>query len=90
MTDSRIPHTADIHLGHRQYNLAQRERDMVSSFDATLREVSNYDVDAVIIPADLFHSRDLRPKVLQAAEEALGQVPENISVLVSLRNHGEA
>ncbi len=89
MTSCRLLQTADIHLGHRQYNLAQRERDMVSSFNHTLNQVQTHDADAVVIPGDLFHSRDLRPKVLQAAEAALGQVPDDVRVLVSPGNHDE-
>lgn len=89
MIDYRLLQTADIHLGHRQYNLAQRERDMVSSFNHTLKQVQAHDANAIIIPGDLFHSRDLRPKVLQAAEEALGRVPDDVPVLVSPGNHDE-
>lgn len=89
MTDIRLLHTADIHLGHRQYNLSQRERDMVSSFNHTIKQAEPHDADAIIIPGDLFHSRDLRPRVLQAAEQALETVPNDIPILVSPGNHDE-
>jgi len=84
-----LGHLADAHLGHRQYGLRQREDDMVSTTRAALQGLVERDVDAVLLPGDLFHSRDLRPKVLDDAERALGLVPDEIPVLVSRGNHDE-
>lgn len=86
----QLAHLADVHLGHRQYGLRQREDDMVSTFTATLSEIAATDAEAVLLPGDLFHSRDLRPKNLDAAETALGEhVPDDVPVLVSRGNHDE-
>lgn len=83
-------HTADIHLGHRQYNRSQRERDMYATFKRTLKDaVGDHSIDAVFIPGDLFHSRDLRPSVLETAERALDVVPEDVPVLVTPGNHDQ-
>lgn len=82
-------HVADLHLGHRQYGLKQREDDMAGTFRATLQLATEHDPDAILLPGDLFHSRDLRPKVLDAAERGLKQVPDDIPVLVSQGNHDE-
>lgn len=85
----RFGHLADIHLGHRQYGLKQREDDMQSTFKATLQLILQDDPDAILLPGDLFHSRDLRPKVLEAAESGLSVVPDDVPVLVSRGNHDE-
>ncbi|RCU48477.1 metallophosphoesterase [Haloplanus salinus] len=84
-----IAHLADIHLGHRQYGLKQREDDMANSFVATLKLILKQDPDAILLPGDLFHSRDLRPKILEDAEKGLELVPDDVPVLVSRGNHDE-
>lgn len=84
-----IAHLADIHLGHRQYGLKQREDDMANSFRATLSLILDEDPDAILLPGDLFDSRDLRPKILRDAEKALEMVPEDVPVLVTRGNHDE-
>ena len=85
-----LTHIADTHLGHRQYGLKQREDDMVSTTRAAFREmVEEHDTNAVLLPGDLFHSRDLRPKVLDQAEQELSRLPDDVPVLVSRGNHDE-
>ncbi len=83
-------HIADTHLGHRQYGLKQREDDMVSSTRAAFQDmVEERETDAILLPGDLFHSRDLRPKVLHQTEQELDRVPDDVPVLVSRGNHDE-
>lgn len=85
-----ITHIADTHLGHRQYGLNQREDDMASTLQDALAEmVTQHNTDAIVLPGDLFHSRDLRPKVLYQAEQQLRRVPDDVPVLVSRGNHDE-
>jgi len=79
----KLGHLADIHLGHRQYGLNQREDDMANTFEATLRLIMQDDPDAILLPGNLFDSRDLRPKILEAAERGLSVVPVD-SELVSI------
>lgn len=86
----RLLHAADIHLGHRQYNIKKRQGDMFLTFRKTLQDsIEEYDVNAILIPGDLFHSRDLRPSALESAEQALGVVPDEVPVLVSPGNHDQ-
>lgn len=85
-----LTHIADTHLGHRQYGLKQREDDMVSTTRAAFREmVEDQEADAILLPGDLFHSRDLRPEVLHHLERELTRLPEDVPVLVSRGNHDE-
>ena len=85
-----LTHIADTHLGHRQYGLKQREDDMVSTTRAALQEMINeLGTDAILLPDDLFHSRDLRPKILHQIEQELKRIPDDVPVLVSRGNHDE-
>lgn len=85
-----ITHMADLHLGHRQYGLKQREDDFASTFRSALTDaVEQHDTDIIIIPGDLFQSRDLRARVLSDVESQLGSLPEDVSVIVSRGNHDE-
>jgi exonuclease SbcD len=85
-----LSHIADTHLGHRQYGLKQREDDMVSTTRAAFQEmIEERGTDAILLPGDLFHSRDLRPKVLHQVEQELEQIPDEVPVLVSRGNHDE-
>ena len=86
----RLAHLADIHVGHRQYGLDKREDDMIATLRHALDEIGDSGVDAVLLPGDLFHSRDLRPKNLDRVEDALTErVPDDVPVLVSRGNHDE-
>jgi len=85
-----LTHIADTHLGHRQYGLKQREDDMVSTTRAAFREmIKERGTDAILLPGDLFHSRDLRPKILHQIEQELERIPDEVPVLVSRGNHDE-
>lgn len=86
----RLLHTADVHLGHRQYNIKKRQGDMFLTFRKTMEDgVDDHNVDAVLVPGDLFDSRDLRPSVLESAEQAFEAVPDEVPVLVSPGNHDQ-
>lgn len=82
-----LAHAADVHLGHRQYGLDQREIDAELSFRHFLTKADDHDVDAIVIPGDLFDSRDVRPKTLQRAEKTLENV--QVPVIVSPGNHDQ-
>ncbi|MFW6436061.1 MAG: metallophosphoesterase [Halococcoides sp.] len=84
-----ITHFADTHLGHRQYGLTQRADDMHSTTRTTIDAMLADDPDAIVLPGDLFHSRDLRPKVLHRIERELDRIPDSVPVLVSRGNHDE-
>jgi DNA repair exonuclease SbcCD nuclease subunit len=83
----RLAHAADIHLGHRQYGLKQRAVDARLSFQHFLSAAASRDADAIVIPGDLFDSRDVRPETLQAVERLLEAV--TIPVIVSPGNHDQ-
>lgn len=85
-----LTHLADTHIGHRQYGLKQREDDMASTMRTAFQEmIEDHETNAILLAGDLFHSRDLRPKVLDHVEQGLRQLPDEVPVLVSRGNHDE-
>ncbi|GAB7012950.1 metallophosphoesterase family protein [Halolamina salina] len=83
----RLAHAADIHLGHHQYGLKQRATDARLSFQHFLSQARERETDAILIPGDLFDSRDIRPQTLQQTEKVLETVSQ--PVIVSPGNHDE-
>ena len=84
----RLAHVADVHLGHRQYGSEQREADVRLAFEHFLGKADEHDVTAVLLPGDLFDSRDVSPKTLSEAESVLADV--GVPVIVSPGNHDQS
>ncbi|MFB6304440.1 MAG: DNA double-strand break repair protein Mre11, partial [Haloferacaceae archaeon] len=59
---TRVLHTADTHVGYRQYHSPERRRDFAAAFERVAEDAVEADVDAVVHAGDLFHDRrpDLR------------------------------
>lgn len=58
----RVLHTADTHIGYRQYHADERRHDFLTAFEAVIDDAIDSDVDAVVHAGDLFHDKrpDLR------------------------------
>ncbi|WP_181693311.1 DNA double-strand break repair protein Mre11 [Natronomonas sp. LN261] len=54
---TRVLHTADTHLGYRQYHSPKRRSDFLEAFRRVITDAVDDDVDAVIHAGDLFHDR---------------------------------
>ncbi len=52
-----VLHTADTHLGYRQYNSPERREDFLAAFRRVLDDAVADDVDAVVHAGDVFHDR---------------------------------
>lgn len=63
---TRVIHTADTHIGYRQYHSSQRREDFLAAFEAVVEDAVDSSVDAVLHAGDLFHDR--RPEL----EDLLG------------------
>jgi exonuclease SbcD len=83
----KLGHVADAHLGHRQYGLKQREEDVYLSLESVLNGLEKEGVDVILLPGDLFDTRDLSPSVLRRTEEILADT--EVPVLVSPGNHDQ-
>jgi DNA repair exonuclease SbcCD nuclease subunit len=88
----KTAHAADVHLGRRQYGYNGRALDASASFNwflggATDPSDGSDPADAIIVPGDLFDSRDIRPATLESTEEALEDVSQ--PVFISPGNYDE-
>ncbi|HML27159.1 MAG TPA: metallophosphoesterase, partial [Methanomethylovorans sp.] len=53
----KIIHTADTHIGYRQYHSDVRRQDFLQAFSAVIDDAIKMKVDAVVHAGDLFDSR---------------------------------
>ena len=54
---TRVLHTADTHIGYRQYHSPERQADFLDAFRQVVSDAVESDVDAVVHAGDLFHDR---------------------------------
>lgn len=54
----RILHTADTHLGYKQYHSEARRKDFFAAFELVINDAIEMQVDAVVHAGDLFDSRN--------------------------------
>lgn len=69
MQQLRILHTADLHLGFRQYGLGLREGDFYNAAQQVFMKAVELKVDAILISGDLFDATKppaLAVKIMQA------------------------
>ncbi|MEA1985372.1 MAG: exonuclease SbcCD subunit D [Euryarchaeota archaeon] len=57
-TDVRLLHTADTHIGYRQYHNDIRRQDFIDAFSTVVSDAIEMEIDAVIHAGDLFDSRN--------------------------------
>ncbi len=74
----RILHTADTHLGYRQYHNEVRRQDFFKAFEVVINDAVEMQVDAVVHAGDLFDSRN----------PTLEDLLETISILSRLKAAG--
>ncbi len=81
-------HFSDVHLGHRQYNLSLRRKDMYYSFLSTIKTGIEEQVDFVLLCGDLFHHKNVTAQTLSNAEQGLQQfLTHQIPVVLIQGNH---
>ncbi|MES3516530.1 MAG: DNA double-strand break repair protein Mre11 [Natronomonas sp.] len=85
---TRVLHTADTHLGYRQYHLPQRRNDFLSAFEQVIEDAVDGEVDAVVHAGDLFDSRQPDLPDLLGCLEALRTLDDaGIPFLAVVGNH---
>ena len=85
---TRLLHTADTHLGYRQYHSPDRRDDFMRAFERVVDDAIEADVDAVVHAGDLYHDR--RPDLpdLVGTVEALSRLRDaSIPFLAVVGNH---
>ncbi|MDQ1254594.1 MAG: repair protein SbcD/Mre11 [Euryarchaeota archaeon] len=74
----RILHTADTHLGYKQYHSEVRRKDFFAAFEIVVKDAVEMQVDAVVHAGDLFDSRN----------PTLEDLLETINILSGLKAAG--
>ena len=83
-------HFSDAHIGHRQYGVKKRRDDMYMSFNTTIYEAIEADVDFAVFGGDLFHNKDVNARALSDAEEGLSRFEEAGVPVAAVRGNHDA
>jgi DNA repair exonuclease SbcCD nuclease subunit len=88
MEDISLIHTADTHIGYRQYHSDIRRRDFLEAFETVINDAVEMGVDAVIHAGDLFDSRNpTLEDILQTMELLSKLKTARIAFLAIVGNH---
>ncbi len=84
----RLIHTADTHIGYRQYHSDIRRQDFLKAFETVINDAIDMDVDAIIHSGDLFDSRNpTLEDILQTMEILSRLKTAHIPFLAIVGNH---
>jgi len=83
-----IAHIADTHLGTRQYNLEEREKDFYDAFDEAVEKIIASRVELVIHSGDLFDNARPSIRALVEAKKGIKKlIDSGIKVVMIAGNH---
>ncbi|MGM0771650.1 MAG: metallophosphoesterase [Halobacteriota archaeon] len=86
--DIRILHTADTHIGYRQYHSEVRRQDFIDAFSRVIDDAIEMKMDAVIHAGDLFDSRNPTLEDILDTINILSKLKQkNIPFLSIVGNH---
>jgi DNA repair exonuclease SbcCD nuclease subunit len=85
---TRVIHTADTHIGYRQYHSPERRRDFLAAFERVIEDAVEEGVDAVVHAGDVFHDRrpDL-PDLLRTVRALRDLAAADVPFLAVVGNH---
>lgn len=84
----RLLHTADTHLGYRQYHSEVRRKDFFDAFETVINDAIEMQVDAVVHAGDLFDSRNPTLEDLVDTINIIGRLKAaGIPLLAIVGNH---
>ena len=83
----RIAHLADTHLGYKQYNLDEREKDIYDALDEIGNKILEEHVDIVVHCGDLFDSPRPPPQAYRAFKRFLSKLDGKAKVFAVLGDH---
>jgi len=83
----RIAHFADTHVGYRQYNLDEREKDIYDVLDEIGDKILEEHVDIVVHSGDLFDSPRPTPQAYRAFKRFLAKLDGKARVFSVLGDH---
>lgn len=88
--DPRFVHLSDAHIGHRQYGVKKRRDDMYMSFNTSIFEAVEADVDFAVFGGDLFHNKNVNARALSDAEECLSRFEDADVPVAAVRGNHDA
>ena len=84
----RFVHFADVHLGFKQYGLAERAEDFTRAFGSVIAYCRRVRPDFVILAGDLFDSKSIDPRTYADADAGLAALAhDGIPVVAVEGNH---
>ena len=83
----RIAHFADTHVGYKQYNLDEREKDIYDALDEIGDKILEEHVDIVLHCGDLFDSPRPTPQAYRAFKKFLAKLDGKANVVAVLGDH---
>lgn len=77
---------SDLHLGHRQYGLFDREQDFYTQLQNCVDELNKHDCDIVIIAGDIFDKPNPSPEAIHQYFDKISNL--NADAIISIKgNH---
>lgn len=83
----RIAHLADTHLGYKQYNLDEREKDIYDALEEIADKILEEHADIVIHSGDLFDSPRPTPQAYWAFKSFLRKLDGKVKIFAVLGDH---
>jgi len=83
----RVAHLADTHLGYKQYNLDEREKDIYDALDEIGNKILEEHADIVVHCGDLFDSPRPTPQAYRAFKKFLSKLDGKAKVFAVLGDH---
>lgn len=83
----RIAHFADTHIGYRQYNLDEREKDIYDALDEIGDRILEEHADIVVHSGDLFDSPSPTPQAYRSFKKFLAKLDGKVKVFAVLGDH---
>lgn len=83
----RIAHLADTHLGYKQYNLDEREKDIYDALEEISDKILEEHVDIVVHSGDLFDSPRPTPQAYRAFKNFLKKLDGKTKIFSVLGDH---
>ncbi len=81
----RFLHVADTHLGHRRWNLPEREKDLYDVFDEVADIAIEEKVDLVLHAGDMFYKSDPPPQTYIRTYDILKKLRDKINIYHVIR-----
>lgn len=83
----RLAHLADTHLGYKQYNLEEREKDIYDALEEIGDKILEEHVDIVVHSGDLFDSPRPTPQAYFAFKKFLKKLDGKVKFFAVLGDH---